>query len=272
MAGPIIIADNVTQLTWIQTPTTDAGASFPEFDWADAAGYCAGLGELAIDGFTDWRLPTQIELVSISDYGVPSPTVDPTFFPGTPLGAFWSATPVAGSVGTAYEIASGQNQEADESTQGFVRCVRGGAPPFTSSPEPAPAGRYTTAGTGAAATVYDSETLLTWQEIPAASDGGLFPAMDLASAQTYCASSTLNGATGRLPTLNELATLVDYSQPPSGAGPAMIDATLFPSTPGVFWTATSVTGTPTSGWALDFNSGVWAQDDVTQPNFVRCVR
>src|SRR5664279_4073220 len=68
----------------------------------------------------------------------------------------------------------------------------------------APAGRYTvTSGT-----VYDSKTKLTWQQVVPAT-GYIW-----AAAKTYCVGvgASLGGTGWRLPTRNELLTIVDYSR------------------------------------------------------------
>src|SRR5947208_14336300 len=80
----------------------------------------------------------------------------------------------------------------------------------------APAGRYTTTST----TVLDNKTKLTWQR--AVGQTGV----DWATAKNYCTNLNLSGTGWRLPTRNELVTLVDLSQPSTP-----IDPTAFPSTP-----------------------------------------
>ena len=54
----------------------------------------AGAG---LCGATDWRMPTQNELMSIVDYGRVNPAIDPTYFPNTPASHFWSASADASS-------------------------------------------------------------------------------------------------------------------------------------------------------------------------------
>jgi hypothetical protein len=115
--GDGTVTDNVTGLIWQQTAPA---ATFTE---GGAANYC---GTLNLGGFQDWRVPTFIELFSLVDLSV-NPTINATYFPGTPGVLFWSSTPTHGmaanvwivkfSVGlwaTAYPTAS----------VGYVRCVR----------------------------------------------------------------------------------------------------------------------------------------------------
>jgi len=126
----------------------------------------------------------------------------------------------------------------------------------------APAGRYTTSG----ATVYDKKTNLTWQRTLPTTQ------YSWADAKTYCGSaavSTILGGTGRLPTVKELSTIVDYWQSP---GPA-VDATAFPSTPtGVFWSSSPLAGSASSAWGINFTFGNAATESVSLVFNVRCVR
>ncbi len=125
----------------------------------------------------------------------------------------------------------------------------------------APAGQYVIAN----GTVVDTKTKLTWQQT--VSD----PAYLTRDAQTYCPGLTLylGGSGWRLPTVKELATLLDRSR---AAGP-MIDAAAFPATPtGLYWTATPDASSSANGWTVDFSSGRIARTPLTQSLKVRCVR
>jgi hypothetical protein len=132
--GDGTVTDNVTRLTWQQTPEDDAGGTFPVYTWLapDAGGvgageYCAGL-QLA--GHRDWRLPALIELVSIVKYDIAFtgdfPSIDPGYFPDTPASSFWSATPTAGQPGYAWGVSFdyGYSGRGDITEPAWVRCVR----------------------------------------------------------------------------------------------------------------------------------------------------
>ena len=130
----------------------------------------------------------------------------------------------------------------------------------------APAGHYVvTAGNGTGnGTVYDTKSQLTWQQTA--------PATTYTSddAKTYCASvGAILGSTGwRLPTLEELRTIVD----PTQANPS-IDSTVFPSTPADrFWSSSPVAPAPSNAWAVFFDSGQAYSLDVSLTSYVRCVR
>jgi len=125
----------------------------------------------------------------------------------------------------------------------------------------APHGRYTV-GSGS---VYDNETRLTWQRTAPSST------YIQTGAASYCATLNLNGATWRLPTIKELVTIVDVTV--ASPGPT-IDSAAFPGTvPGPFWSSTPYAGA-SSGvvWAVYFYGGNAYSDDVSNADYVRCVR
>ena len=61
-----------------------------EFTWQDALSRCQSL---SLSGFSDWRLPTFKELLTIVDYGRAAPAADSTVFPSIVSDLYWSATP-----------------------------------------------------------------------------------------------------------------------------------------------------------------------------------
>jgi hypothetical protein len=120
--------------------------------------------------------------------------------------------------------------------------------------------RYTTTG----GTVYDTKSHLTWQQTVSSTK------YSWADANMYCAGlgASLGGTGWRLPTLDELKTIVDDSQ----VNPS-IDSTAFPSTPpSRFWSSSSLADSPSDAWVVVFNVGLASKNDVSYTNFVRCVR
>jgi hypothetical protein len=109
------VTDNVTGLMWQQAaPTTT-------YTLAGAIAYCSTT--LSLAGHTDWRLPSFIELISIVDFGLASPSLNAVYFPGTPSAVFWSST---NSTTTAWDVSfvDGSPNEHSGSTLENVRCVR----------------------------------------------------------------------------------------------------------------------------------------------------
>jgi len=112
--------------------------------------------------------------------------------------------------------------------------------------------------------VSDTYTGLVWQQAVPAST------YTWTNAQSYCAGLLLNNYFWRLPTLEELESLVDRTVPPPGP---MINQTAFPNTPADwFWTSSpsGLSGYP--WWGLHFGYGYWNSFEVGDIFRVRCVR
>ena len=249
------VSDAVTRLMWQQqVPVTGGPSEDGNLTWTAANDYCATL---SASGHADWRLPSEIELVSLLDYsnlGQGHPSIDSTVFPDTPLAAFWSSTPLAGADTNQWTVYfdAGFTYAYDVSTVARVRCVR---------LNPARAASADGARRAARA-LHRAGPRGDRQPDPfdLASGGrdqrrpGRSGSVDVGDAKSTCA--TLGGGY-RLPTAKELLTLIDFSR----TSPA-IDTSLgaFPDTPPEpFWTATPLQGsTVTSAWFIDFATGTRA--------------
>jgi len=109
------VTDNVTGLMWQQVidPSTT-------YAWADALALCQTRN---LGGYTDWRLPSLIEMLSIVDFGRSSPSINTTYFPATPVAYFWTKSTVFGD---AWIVTLSDGSEANFAltTMGYARCVR----------------------------------------------------------------------------------------------------------------------------------------------------
>jgi len=78
-------------------------------------------------GFSDWRLPSSVELFSLVKTG-PTPSIDSTVFPGTYLIGYWASTSYANSPNLAWYVhfVNGYYGSYDKSHSFDVRLVRGG--------------------------------------------------------------------------------------------------------------------------------------------------
>jgi cysteine-rich repeat protein len=191
-----VVRDNVTGLDW--QITTDG-----PYTRNTAMTHCQNL---ELGGFTDWRLPSRIELSTLffprSNGG--TRYLDETTFPNTQA-RYWTASPSAAEEDTGW-IFSFSNTSSDTepySEPYYARCVR-------STPDGLAAQRFTLLSSTLA---QDSETGLVW----ARPEG---PRQPYINAESACAD-LVDGEYSdfRLPTAAELLTVVNEDS----AGLAVFD-------------------------------------------------
>jgi hypothetical protein len=134
-------------------------------------------------------------------------------------------------------------------TAARLRCVRGGGTGEAfSAPAVAPPNQYTALSSDEA---QDNYTGLIWQR-----DGNASGLLSWDAAVTYCANLTLGGHAWRLPSIRELATLVDEAR----VAPA-INRTMFPNTHygsksnNWYWSSHRQRGSTTASWGINFDDG-----------------
>lgn len=110
-------------------PGTANGGICGMADGCDTQGYVAAVNEIALCGFSDWRLPSRLELDSIRHFGRVRtfPLIDVDYFPNT-RSQYWSAAPFAGDATKAWTIDfSGTGADTvPKSEAQSVRLVRSG--------------------------------------------------------------------------------------------------------------------------------------------------
>lgn len=247
--GSGIVRDDVTGLMWQQA--TAPGITGGTYTWQEAADYCASL---TLGDYADWRLPTLSELTTLIDNGIasPGPMIDTTFFPDTAALAYWSATANASGTGYVWFVSFDYGTVLFGSNTGtaYVRAVRG--EPCGSS--------FTDNGDG---TVTDSATGLMWEQAT-----GL-AAATWEEAKAYCQSLTLGEQSDwRLPTRNELQTIVDYTRYNPSVSTGFFPAAVSSN----YWCLTSDAGDSGRAWRLFFGSGNSALSAKTNTYSVRAVR
>jgi len=269
-----IVHDNLTCLDWQRSPPGET------FTFAAAIAYCEAL---SLGGHDDWRLPTRIEMTSIVDF-TKSASLDPAAFPGA-AGGFhktssdWILTIRQTGAGAgrdfawAFNMSDGIVSNAySKATAARLRCVRGnGSGEAPSDPAVAPPDQYRVIADGE---VRDNYTGLVWQQSYSPST------MSFEEARSYCAGLGLNGQSWRLPSVRELATLVDEAQ----VAPA-INRNMFPNTQygarsnDWYWGSHAARGNAAAAWALNyddgftgFNAGSSGAWNYFTAAWVRCVR
>ncbi|NDY55129.1 DUF1566 domain-containing protein [Desulfovibrio sulfodismutans] len=113
-----VVADTVTGLGWQKAD--DGVSRYLE----EARAYCEGL---TLGGYSDWRLPTRMELLTIVDASRAAPATNPVFTSGN--GKYWTTTLQAGdaSEGWSVRFSDGLASYDGISNPYLVRCVRGPA-------------------------------------------------------------------------------------------------------------------------------------------------
>ncbi len=208
--GDGTVTDNINGLKWQQD------VDLPAYNWYEAAGLEDDIlnpdgiidvcGDLTLAGFTDWRLPTAHELMTLVKYEAYDPAMDTNVFPDVIFTRYWSFSH-SGSWIATIKSSSGEFHRSEKSAGYLVRCVSG---------ETLESLDFSDMGDG---TIAESTTRLMWQK-----ESG--PALTFSDAEPYCNDLSLGGYEDwRLPEIWELTTLIDY-----GDSIPVFNSTFFPDT------------------------------------------
>ena len=248
-----LVTDNITGLVWQRNLpskydgcTGNSGATCLH---DQALSYCENL-EYA--GYSDWRLPSPEEFATIIDYGKePAIDSDKLPLPKTSNKTFWTRTELVSSnlSNPKFWYVNFSNGETtdDEDKAKYVRCVRGSQlekPHFKIVNE----------------IVEDTVNNLIWTK----DENSVLSSWE--SALDHCQNLEYGGYDDwRLPSINELASLIDYSQKDP--------ASLFPGISSTyFWSSTSSSYIP-NAWTVILSTGkIIYSTDKTNTARVICVR
>jgi len=274
LAGGIMVQDNVTGLIWEvkqdkdDTPNYtnphDADNTYTWYDGSsgypgegtDTLDFIAALNSSRFGGYSDWRLPTIMELSFLVDRDRCDPSINTTYFPNTVSYRYWSSTTNADYPIYAWLVYFGCGHVDCYYKSGYdvyVRAVRSGQ-----------CGSFDNFIDNGDGTVTNTDTGLMWQQDTAPST------YNWQEALSYCETLTLASHNDwRLPNVNELQSIVDYSTySPS------INTTFFPNTLlSSYWSSTAFTDYPDYAWYVDFVSGcVYGCGKSYNYDHVRAVR
>ncbi len=240
-----VVVDNNTGLMWQQTIPTE------QYTWDNADSYC---GSLTYAGYSDWRMPTPQELLTIVDNSKYEPAIDTTYFPDTtPRGYFWSSSSQSDSTNYAWGVdfffgsVSGNNKANDK----YVRCVRGLTLPTNS---------FNSSTVNGDVIVTDTESGLVWQKTYTTNQ-------TWQQALSYCESLTYAGYSDwRLPNKNELSSLINYEK--------NNPASDFPDMPSKHFWSSSTNACNGLAWNVGFYVGNVGHEAKTTSSYyyVHCVR
>ncbi len=246
----LTVHDNVTGLTWQQTPDRNGDGAINSSDkiaWANITSYVAGLNTSKYGGFNDWRLPSIKELYSLIDFRGTDPSgysgtdtfdlipfIDTAYFAfgwgDTTAGEriidaqYWSSTQYVsttmGSAATVFGVnfadgrIKGYPRDIGPGGKAFteyIRCVRGSSNYGINDFKSNGDGTVTDNATGLMWSQSDSGSRLNWQQA-------------LAWVQTKNAVNYLGHNDWRLPNAKELQSIVDYTRSPATTSSAAINA------------------------------------------------
>ena len=247
------ITDNITGLMWQKT---DGG----EMTFENATTYC---NNLVLAGYSDWRLPTGIELYSINNLGHLNPALNTVYFTLTQAEYWWTSEVRVDDASKIWLVNAGggigahaktETVSAGGSRKFHVRAVR---KPITTTFSVA---HFTDNGNE---TVTDNFTGLTWQKIQAPNT------FTWEEALTYANNLLLAEKTDwRLPNIKELQSLND----PSLSKPSF-NKTFFPNClSGNYWSATSMQNAPVKAWDINIEYGIVSYNEKTVKENVFLVR
>ena len=112
-----IVTDNNTTLQW----QDDINVSKT---WTEAIAYCENL---TLGSHTDWRLPNENELYSLSDMSKRDPAIE-SIFKNVEFSYYWSSTTYADFRDRAWCVffRDGNQGYRNKNSSVYVRCVRAG--------------------------------------------------------------------------------------------------------------------------------------------------
>jgi hypothetical protein len=250
--APDLVRDRLTQLVW--TKTANSG-EFP-LTWADALARVGKMNQEGYGGHHDWRLPNRRELRSLISYGARKPALPAAHpFEDVFLGWYWTSTTAAISPGYAWYVhleggrmfygkkdqfalvwpvrgtsnhlpRTGQTTCYDLAGQ-TIACSDTGQDGESRMGEPWPEPRFTVQSP----VVRDELTGLTWL-----GNANVFEhTMTWEEALRAVAGLTIADRSWRLPTINELESLVDAST----FSPALPTGHPFTAPQQAYWSSTS---------------------------------
>jgi hypothetical protein len=207
------------------------------------------------------------EQINLVKYVNSYPAIDNDIFPNNPSNFYWSSNAYTRNTLEAWSInfTDGAVDYMRKTLSFNVRCVSGQQ--ITNG--------FIDIGNG---TVSQNDTGLIWQKCSAGQGSSLGDCTtgsaityNWGSAINYCEGLTLGGSSDwRLPNINELRSLVDYSKSTSPS----INTNFFPSSISTrYWASSTYALNTSSAWVISFSSGSITGDSNTKTsnNYVRCV-
>jgi hypothetical protein len=238
------ITDNITGLIWQKT---DAG----EMTFENASAYCKTL---SLGGFTDWRLPSAMELFSINNFDKVNPALNTSYFTKTSAEYWWTSETRADDINSVWVVNAGGGIGAHPKTEtvssGGTRKFHTRAVRDFNSATPS-VSRFADNGNG---TITDNYTGLIWEKIQSAN------LLTWEEALTYASTLSIAGKSEwRLPNIKELQSLNNTKLfKPS------FEKAFFPNVlSGNYWSSTTLQNITAKAWDINVDYGIVSYNDKT---------
>ena len=253
-----IVRDNIIGLQWqddMVVTVEEYNSYGGDTNWTKANNYCANL---SLAGYDDWRLANNEELLTLIDYGRSYLAVDGIF---KHIGSVselpdnyghWSADAYVGDNSFAWTInlASGELHYSGKISQYNVKCVRSvlSQNQFSRDDEDK--------------IVKDVSTNLKWQD-----NNSTIQAETLVGAIAYCNDLVIGEESNwRVPNVNELLTITDYSNTPVNVVDAFENTNEW-----YYYTSTQTESNSSKYWFVHFGNGGGTYQ-LAEGNYnIRCV-
>jgi len=241
-----VVTDNATGLQWQDDESIQK-------TWSKAIDYCSSLP--LNGGF--WLLPSVEQLQTLVDYSQYDPSATESVFSHISSYYYWSSTARANYMDYKWVVYFDNSSSYSnyKVVGNYVRCVRGGQ----SEPSNLSRDKVTEI-------VTDNKTKLQWQDnaIVSSTQRSWTEAID------YCENTLdLGGhADWRLPNVNELLSIADYSR----SNPAINNSVFANTSPNYYWSSTANVNSAGNAWLVSFYYGYSSYYHKTLDGYVRCVR
>ena len=249
-----MVRDNVTGLIWeVKTDDDSVHDKDNQYDWYDSnpetnggdpgsknnnintEEFIKSLNSDEFGGYSDWRMPTINELVSIVNYNSYNPAIIDSYFPNIMSNPYFSSTPYSKNLSWGVNFEAGDVSKYYKSIAYYVRAVR--------SVKSQLLGKYIINNNN---TVTDITTGLMWERFEKTTGE------NWQTAISYCENLTLSNYNDwRLPDQKELLSIVNYS---------MVDPSIskyyFPNIKSDhYWSSTTYENKIDNAWIVNFEYG-----------------
>jgi hypothetical protein len=235
---------------------TDGG----EMTFGSAAGFCKSLN---LGGFSDWRLPTSLELFSINNYDNLNPAMNSIYFPVTNAQYWWTCEYRTDDPTMVWVVNAGggigahpinETVSAGGTKQFHTRAVRNKGSMAYKTPH------FNDNGDG---TISDILTGLIWQKNQSPD------ILSWEDALIYASNLSLSGKSDwRLPNIKELQSLNDVNRSKPSFNNSYFPGILS----GNYWSSTTLYKSPEKAWDINVDYGIVSYNNKTLKENVLCVR